>query len=72
MNSITLNPSRSALETVDIEKAMQNGRRLRSKAVTSFLKTLFTHSKDKPAERDQRAERSRRKGGFSPDCTAAA
>lgn len=63
MSSITIKPSRSALETVDIEKAMQQGRRLRSEAFTSFLRAMFTRSKD---------ERSRQKDDYSPDCAAPA
>ena len=63
MKSINIHSSQTALETVNLEQAMQQGRRLRSKAFTSFLKSLFAGSK---------TENDRKQGGFSPDCAATA
>ncbi len=65
MNSI-IKPSISTLETVNLEQAMQRGRRLRSLAFASFLKALFSRS---TTEHGQRVERQ---GRFAPDCAAPA
>ncbi|MEM8952099.1 MAG: hypothetical protein AAGA21_20715 [Pseudomonadota bacterium] len=63
MNSINIHQSQSALETVNLEEALQQGRRLRSRAFTSFVKSLFAGSK---SEHDQK------QGRFSPDYATAA
>lgn len=65
MNSIEIKPTRSALETVDIDKALQEGRRLRAQAFTSMIKGWF-------GKTSQPAERQERKQGLAPDCAAPA
>lgn len=58
------------LATVDVDRAMQRGRQLRSEAFTSALKSLFRNRQDAPT--GHRDERTGSRDGFSPDCAAPA
>jgi hypothetical protein len=57
------------LSTIDIDRALERGRRLRAEAFISVLKSLFNGRR---TEREARAERGHRNSGFSPDCAASA
>ncbi len=57
------------LSTIDIDHALQRGRRLRAAAFTSVLKSLFRGLR---VRRGHRAERDDHKGGLLPDCAAPA
>ena len=65
MTSSKITPTGKSLDlsNVDIDAALQRGRRLRAEAFTSVLKSLF---------RGQRAERGQSKSTLSPDCAAPA
>ena len=63
------------LSNVDIDYALQRGRRLRSEAFSSVLKSLFSGLGIRRGlwiTRGRQADNGRDKGSFSPDCTAPA
>ena len=60
MNSIT--QSRIIVQMEDINKGMQQGRRMRSEAIATFLKLLVAKSEN------ERIQPAIRRGRLSPDC----
>ena len=58
---------------IDIDYALQRGRRLRSEAFSSVLKSMFRAlraNRGPGIGRAHRTEHGRGKGNFSPDCAA--